>query len=209
MNLLPLSSTLLITKPNYVSGKVAKETLQCSDNTLRRWANEGKIDFTRFSEKGKRFYNVTSLLTGSNSSSKINDKKRTICYCRVSSKDQKEDLSRQVEFMRQTYPSSVIISDIGSGTNWKRKGLQSVIRQVKNNEVEQVIVCYEDRLCRYAYELLEYFFKLFETKILVLNSRKEIKDDSELAGDILSLIYLTSCKKMDKRGCRNSEPNSS
>lgn len=66
---------------DYVSGKIAKELLQVSDNTLRKWTNTGKIDFIRNGTKGKRFYNINSILTSSNSEFKTSDQKRTVCYC--------------------------------------------------------------------------------------------------------------------------------
>lgn len=38
----------------------------------------------------------------------------SIVYCRVSSKKQGDDLDRQVQLARATYPNHTIISDIGS-----------------------------------------------------------------------------------------------
>ena len=185
---------------NYVSGKIAKEFLKVSDNTLRKWADTGKIGFIRNGAKGKRFYNINSILTSSNTEFKTTDQKRTICYCRVSSIHQKDDLRQQKEFMREKYPNAYIIEDIGSGINWKRKGLQSLIQQVKDSKVEQVIIAYKDRLCRFAYELIEFFFSLYKTELVVLNSTEtKLSEDAELGEDILSIIHTFSCKKMGKR----------
>lgn len=189
-----------LTKIDYVSGKTAKELLEVSDNTLRRWANEGKIDFIRNSERGKRFYNVNSLSTNCSLGIKNSDSKQIYCYCRVSSAHQKDDLERQIALMQQLYPNATIIKDIGSGINWKRRGLLSLIQQVKNGQVEQVIVAFKDRLCRFAYELIEFFCSLYEVEILVLNKGEENKSaDVELSEDILSIIHVFSCKKMGQR----------
>jgi len=57
------------TQHRYLSGKAAKEILQVSDNTLRRWANEGKIDYIRNTARGKRFYDISSII---NEQKKIN-----------------------------------------------------------------------------------------------------------------------------------------
>jgi putative resolvase len=192
-----------LTKVNYVSGKTAKTLLEVSDNTLRRWANEGKIDFIRNNEKGKRFYNVNSIITDSSFSSEVTNLKREYCYCRVSSNSQKNDLERQVEFMQSKFPTSIIIKDIGSGINWKRRGLLSLIQQVKNGKVERVNIAFKDRLCRFAYELIEFFFKLYQVEILVLDQGKESKSpDIELSEDILAIIHVFSCKKMGQRSYR-------
>ena len=56
-----------------------------------------------------------------------------IGYCRVSSNKQKDDLERQIENMRlyltaQGKPFE-IISDIGSGINYKKKGLKELIEE--------------------------------------------------------------------------------
>lgn len=193
---------------NYVSGKIAKEFLKVSDNTLRKWADTGKIGFIRNRAKGKRFYNINSILTSSNTEFKTTDQKRTICYCRVSSIHQKDDLQRQKEFMREKYPNAYIIEDIGSGINWKRKGLQSLIQQVKDSKVEQVIIAYKDRLCRFAYELIEFFFSLYKTELVVLNSTEtKLSEDAELGEDILSIIHTFSCKKMGKRKYKKKDNN--
>ncbi len=193
-------SDIKFTKSNYVSGKTAKELLEVSDNTLRRWANEGKIDFIRNFEGGKRFYNINSLVTNSSSSVENVNSKRIYCYCRVSSANQKDDLERQITFMQQQFPNAIIIKDIGSGINWKRRGLLSLIQQVKNNQVEKVVIAFKDRLCRFAFELIEFFFNLYKVEILVLNHREEnVSADVELSEDILSIIHVFSCKKMGQR----------
>lgn len=54
------------TQHRYLSGKHAKEILGVSDNTLRRWANTGKIEFYRNSPNGKRFYDIYSVVNESN-----------------------------------------------------------------------------------------------------------------------------------------------
>ena len=58
------------------------------------------------------------------------ENKRRICYCRVSSNKQKDDLKRQIEVMTQMFPLYEIISDIGSGLNFNRKGLTEIIDSV-------------------------------------------------------------------------------
>lgn len=55
----------------FLSGKAVKQLLQVSDNTLRRWANEGKINFIRNTSKGKRYYDITSILNFNAESGKL------------------------------------------------------------------------------------------------------------------------------------------
>ena len=54
-----------------------------------------------------------------------------------------------------------IISDIGSGINYKKKGLQELIRRISQNQVEKVVVLYKDRLLRFGFELIEYIASIY------------------------------------------------
>jgi len=189
-----------IPKTNYVSGKIAKQIVGCSDNTLRAWADSGKINVIRSKNNSKRFYDISSFISNeSNSLENINIKKQ-ICYCRVSSKHQKDDLERQVNFMQEKYPNATIIKDIGSGINWKRKGLISMLQQIKNNQVGEIVIAHRDRLCRFAFELFEQIFGLYQVKLVVLDSGEtEQTSQSELCEDILSIMQIYACRKMGKR----------
>ncbi len=201
-------------KPKYVSSKIAKEHLQVHTDTLRRWADSGKIAFIRHGDKGHRLYDINSILgreVSNNISGSMDShvQKKTICYCRVSSKHQKDDLQRQIASMRERYPNAIIIDDIGSGINWKRKGLQSVIKQVIEEDVGTVVIHHRDRLCRFAYELIEFFFHQFGTKIVVLEQDQyEPNIDKELSDDILSIIQVFSCKKMGRRRYKTNHGDS-
>ncbi|MBD2555186.1 recombinase family protein, partial [Limnothrix sp. FACHB-708] len=98
----------------YIPLRKAVEFLGLHPNTLRKYADEGKIETIR-NEAGQRLYNVESYGRKATRST-------VVCYCRVSSAKQRDDLARQVQFMRDRYPDAEIIQDIGSGLNFKRKG---------------------------------------------------------------------------------------
>ncbi len=70
----------------------------------------------------KNFYNLEKYLKDNNISIEENKIQRKICYCRVSSNHQKDDLERQIELVKNLYPNHEIVSEIGSGLNFKRKG---------------------------------------------------------------------------------------
>jgi predicted site-specific integrase-resolvase len=146
----------------YVNSKTARETLGVCNKTLRNWANTGKLDFI-LTEGGWRKYNISKYLKCNN----LQNKKK-ICYARVSSYDQKSDLSQQICFLTEKYPDHEIIKDIGSGINFKRKGLKKLIEMAINNELDEVVVTYKDRLCRIGYELIEFIFsKYSDAKIII------------------------------------------
>ena len=83
----------------------------------------------------------------------------TIGYCRVSIHKQKDDLERQIDnvktyLMAKGQPFE-IISDIGSGIDYKKKGLRELIKRISQNQVEKVVVFYKDRLLGFGFELVE------------------------------------------------------
>ncbi|RHZ50278.1 hypothetical protein Glove_502g13 [Diversispora epigaea] len=106
----------------YQSAHKIQETYDVSVETLRRWADSGRIAIVR-TPGGKRLYSITNIqeIFRDNQQTQITQKAK-ICYAKVSSEHQRDDLERQIANLRQYYPEYEIISDIGSGLNWKRRG---------------------------------------------------------------------------------------
>ena len=109
--------------------------------------------------------------------------------------------------MREKFPDHTIIKDYGSGLNFKRKGLKTILEQAMSGEIEEIVVAHRDRLCRFAFELIEEFFSLFNTPIMVINQREQNNPDTELAEDILAIIHVFSCKKMGQRSYKTKKDN--
>jgi predicted site-specific integrase-resolvase len=121
--------------------------------------------------------------------------KKQICYCRDSSRKQKEDLKRQIEYMENKYPTFEIISDIGSGLNFKRKGLIKIIDMAINGEIEVVVITYKDRLARFGYELIERIINNYsDGTIKVENSKEEQTPTEEISKDIISIMNVYVAK---------------
>jgi predicted site-specific integrase-resolvase len=123
--------------------------------------------------------------------------KENIIYIRVSSRKQSEDLKRQQDYLVDKFPGYRVVSDIGSGINFKRKGFLSILEQVKNGNVQQVVVATRDRLCRFGFELVEWFFETFDTKLLVLQS--DNNEEDTLSQDVLSIIQVFNCRNNGRR----------
>ena len=130
------------------------------------------------------------IILMSNSIKGINvkpEKRITIGYCRVSSHKQKDDLERQIDNVK-TYLLAKgqpfeIISDIGSGINYKKKGLQELIRRISQNQVEKVVVLYKDRLLRFGFELIEYIASLYNCEIEIIDNTEK-SEQQELVEEI-------------------------
>jgi predicted site-specific integrase-resolvase len=193
------------TSPTYVRGLVAQKTLGVSSDTLRRWSDEGRIQTIR-TAGGIRLYNVASFVQENCNQelSSVEEEvqpvtKQRLCYCRVSSAGQRDDLERQVTFMRSKYPQHTIITDVGSGINWKRKGLRTILDLAHKGQVEQVVVAYRDRLCRFAFELVEWILQRSGVQLVVLNQSLDSSGQSELADDLLSIIQVFNSRVNGKR----------
>ena len=141
----------------YYSINEFSKILGVSAQTLRNWDNSGKLHPHHTSSNGYRYYSHEQLNQVMNIKPSLD--RITIGYCRVSSNKQKDDLERQIENMKIYLTANgkpyEIISDIGTGINYKKKGLKELIKRISQNKVEKVVVLYKDRLLRFGFELVE------------------------------------------------------
>ena len=173
-------------------GKFAK-SLGVSIQTLRNWDKEGKLKPTYVTENGYRYYSEDLLNKFRNIKNVNKIKKKNILYARVSTKNQKDELNIQIDNLKQYAYSKVysfeIITDIGSGINYKKEGLLKMINLVECGEVDRIIVLYKDRLIRFGYDLIEYICKLNDTKIEIVDN-STISKEQELTEDLIQIITI-------------------
>ena len=125
----------------------------------------------------------------------INNIKHNICYIRVSSSGQKDDLEHQRQVMIKKYPKHEIIEDIGSGLNLNKRGIKRIIKLGIEGKINELVIAYKDRLTRFGYELIEDIIKDYSRgKIIVINETKKIKPDEELVNDVMSLMNVYVAK---------------
>ena len=184
----------------YYSINEFSKILGVSAQTLRNWDKKGKLHPHHTSSNGYRYYSHEQLNQVMNI--KPNLDRIVIGYCRVSSNKQKDDLERQIENMKlyliaQGKPFK-IISDIGSGINYKKKGLQELIKLISQNKVEKVVVLYKDRLLRFGFELVEYIASLHNCDIEIIDNTEKT-EQQELVEDLVQIITVFSCKLQGKR----------
>ena len=173
-------------------GKFAK-SLGVSIQTLRNWDKEGKLKPTYVTENGYRYYSEDLLNKFRNIKNVNKIKKKNILYARVSTKNQKDELNRQIDNLKQYAYSKgysfEIITDIGSGINYKKEGLLKMINLVECGEVDRIIVLYKDRLIRFGYDLIEYICKLNDTKIEIVDN-STISKEQELTEELIQIITV-------------------
>ena len=180
----------------YVKPKKARERLGVTNATLRAWADKGYIQAIRVHEGGDRLYNVDEFMSRGSAEKTI--EKKNYIYCRVSSSKQKEDLSRQIEYLKKIYPSYTVIKDIGSGINFKRKGLNNLLAKTMQGLVGTVVVAHRDRLCRIAWEHFSWLFQ-FHGVHLVVEDKQEYSPESELSDDLMSIVHVFSARHYGMR----------
>ena len=184
----------------YVPLRKAVERLGLHPNTLRRYADQGKIQIIK-NEAGQRLYNVESYIRGAARASRSSrvpgetpgNATSLVCYCRVSSSKQKDDLQRQITYMQSLHPDAEVIKDIGSGLNFKRKGLRTILDRLLRGDQLKIVVACRDRLCRFGFELIQYMVEQNGGEIVVLDAYVHCPQ-TELTTDLLSIIHVFSCR---------------
>ena len=195
---------------NYVTPKTARQKLGVSDNALKEWDAKGIIKTIR-TPGGKRLYDISCFNTDTKQQCQDHSEieKTRICYCRVSTAGQKEDLTRQIKDMQKRFPDAKIITDIASGINFKRKGLRTILELSSKGIVSEVVVAYRDRLCRFSFELIEWFLQLYGVKLVVLNQAMETdgsnSTNNELVEDILAIINVFNCRINGQRRYKHND----
>jgi predicted site-specific integrase-resolvase len=187
----------------FVPLRVAKQTFGVREETLRAWADSGAIPSIR-TPGGHRLFGVTKYVarTGPGDTDAPPKDRESICYCHVSSQGQKDDLQRQVQYMSERFPTYRIITDIGSGINFKRKGLRSILELAMQGLVSKVVVAYRDRLCRFAFELVEWMLHVNGVELVVLHESMG-DDNAELAEDLLAIVNVFACRVNGRRKYNN------
>lgn len=171
------------------------EKIGVTVKTLQNWDNEGTLKAQR-TPTNRRYYTEKQYLEyiGQGKSSQ----RKVVAYARVSNAGQKDDLANQVEFLRNYANGKGIIldeviTDIGSGLNYKRKKWNQLLDSIMSNEIDTVYITYKDRFIRFGYDWFEKLAHKFNTQIVVLNN-PDLSPTEELTEDLVSIIHVFSCR---------------
>lgn len=187
--------------PHLITAAHARRAFDVSRTTLRRWADAGRVRFT--GATGNRRYNVADIereLGATASHADVAQKARVI-YARVSSSHQRADLERQVADLRHAYPDHEVVTDVASGINWRRPGLRALLERVLAGTVAEIVVAHRDRLCRFAFDLVEFICRQAACHIVVHGSHDT--EAGELADDLLAIVTVFVARNNGERSARN------
>jgi putative resolvase len=167
---------------------VAAKRLGLHPLTVRRWVKEGKIAAVQIGQEARIPITEVERLLGEQRAGLV------VLYGRVSGHDQQADLARQMEHLRvwaraaRSGQSTRELSDVGSGLNPNRKGLQKLLALVQDYQVAEVVVTFSDRLTRFGLEYLTTLCSGYGVKLTVLEPAEEKTPEQELTEDLLALI---------------------
>lgn len=178
----------------YSIGEFA-EKIGRSVNTLRRWDSDGRLKAHR-AKSGHRYYTENQLRQYRGLSTETVGK--TVAYTRVSSRNQKDDLTSQKQYISDFCTASGIsvdewIEDVGSGLNYNRKGLNKLMDSIVAGEITSVIIAHPDRFVRFGFDWFRNFCSKFGCKFLVINDER-LSPEQEIVQDLVSIIHVFSCR---------------
>jgi len=176
--------------------------------TLKRWIYSGKIRAVR-TPTGRWMIpesEIEKIIGGKEEAREV----RAIIYARVSSSDQRKDLERQIQYLMQYcsakgYRVIDVLSDIASGLKTNRRGLMKLFNYVVNKQVDIVVITYKDRLTRFGFEHLEYFFKQYGVRIEVVYGEEPKDAYQDLVEDLLAIITSFASKLYGMRSHRKKK----
>lgn len=170
----------------YLKLKEAVAETGLHPNTLRRYADQGTIE-SRRTPSGQRLFAIDAWL-GKGAAASV------VCYARVSSQKQKDDLERQVAYLKSKHPEGELVTDIASGLNFKRKGLVSVLERVLRGDKLRLVVAHRDRLARFGFELIEFLVTRNGGEIVVLHKSAQASPAEELTQDLLAVLGVFAAR---------------
>ena len=191
-----------LAKEQYTVGEVAK-LLGVHVKTVQVWDRTGVLPFSR-TNTNRRILPKDKIIALLETRGLLykdeKDNRRDVIYARVSSHEQKTkgDLDRQIMFLINSVDdlkNPLVLSEVGSGLNDKRKKLLQLIDLIFKKEVDRIFVTYRDRLTRFGFNYLEAICKKQGVSIIVVKDiTKEKSIQEELTEDMMALIASFSGK---------------
>ena len=190
--------------PNVISIGRAAQLFGVSIQTMRNWEKSGKLMPDYVSPGGTRKYSEERVLVLSGravAKAIPNENRMTLAYARVRTRDEREELKRQVHELGR-YCSEhgyeyELITDYGSGLNDDRKGLQKLLHRILSGEIGRVVVNRRDRLLRFGNELLLSICEAKGVEVIFMNHGEGTwteEGDEDLAEDMLDAVTLLALR---------------
>jgi predicted site-specific integrase-resolvase len=193
----------------YLSIGQAADVVGVSISTLRRWELTGNFlpDFRTCG--GHRRYLLSRIKAELLNEHKGPEKtaNQTICYARVSSSDQKLDLKRQekrlADYCEEKQWKYNVISDLGSGINFKKQGLNKLLKLICSQQMARLVITHQDRLLRFGSPLLFKLCDYFGIEVIILEKQLTDSFEKTLVADVIEIMTVFTAKIYGKRSHAN------
>lgn len=179
------------------SAEIRKE-LNLSPQALYALRKSGKLEYKEISKGFYRYLLPEDF--------RYDENKHIAIYGRVSTAKQKKDLENQLSLLKQFVNSNgnlikdeYVFSDIASGMNENRKGLNCLLSKIKDGEVSKIFITNRDRLTRFGYGYFKEFCSLYDVEIVEINETEDKTFEEELSEDLIAIIHHFSMKFYGKR----------
>ena len=190
----------------------AAKMLGTTPGQLRKWEANGELLPARKTQGGTRYYAIADLFGRSAAASPAAaspEEPLTVCYARVSSYDQKADLDRQQAAL-EAYCATKgwrtrVIRDLGSGMNYRKKGLQELLELILHRRFERLVITHNDRLLRFGAELVFRLCELQGIEIVIVHQGEQPSFEEELAQDVLEIITVFSARLYGSRSHQSKQ----
>ena len=185
-------------------GKAAK-MIGMSIEGLRHWEATGVLVPMRTLTNQRR-YRVADLQALLSESPHVGQASRCVLYARVSTKKQQEagNLDRQLGRLtafaaEQQWQVVTALTDVASGLNEKRRGLQQLLELAQQHQADILAVEYKDRLARFGFAYLETFLHAFGVRVVLMEQTAQ-DDQQELVEDLIAITSSFSARIYGERG---------
>lgn len=164
--------------------------------TLQRWDRDGIWKANR-TPTDRRYYTFDQYLQFKGIQTK-DDRRDIVIYARVSTRNQKDDLQNQVDFLKLFCNAKGMIvnqciEDFGSGLNYNRKKWNKLFDDVMGNRIKTIVITNKDRFIRFGYDWFEKFCEKFNAKIIIVKN-ETLSPKEELVQDMIAILHVFRCR---------------
>jgi len=137
------------------------------------------------------------------------DKRKTIAYARAANSDQESDLERQTQmlelFCSQNGWTFELITDIGSGVNYYKKGLTKLLDMIISGNIGRLVLAHKDRLLSLGAELVFSVCEAENVEVVIINKGDDAAFEEDLATDVQEIIAIFSARLYGARSKKNKK----
>jgi putative resolvase len=98
-----------------------------------------------------------------------------------------------------------LISDLGSGINYNKKGLKKLINLILDDNIGRIVLTHKDRLLRFGAELIFSICEAKEIEIVIINKGEDATFEEDLAKDVLEIITVFNTRLYGARSLKNKK----